>query len=125
MFPVTDSSQTSSIVCMREVNRYGVEIRIHAEVKEVTGSAPAGVMRSAPAGASADSGSYLVRLADGRTLHADYVCVACGGYPKSGMFDWIRRLGHSIEEPVPSLFTFNMPGDPITRLMGVAVLGVR
>jgi len=30
-------------------------------------------------------------------------------------------LGHAIEEPVPSLFTFNMPGDPITGLMGVAV----
>jgi predicted flavoprotein YhiN len=37
------------------------------------------------------------------------------------MFDWIRRLGHSIEEPVPSLFTFNMKGDPITQLMGVSV----
>jgi hypothetical protein len=41
------------------------------------------------------------------------------------MFDWIRRLGHSIEEPVPSLFTFNMPGDPITRLMGVSVPDVQ
>jgi predicted Rossmann fold flavoprotein len=121
MFPVTDSSQTVIDCLLREVDRYGVEIRLHTEVKEVTGSAPADVMRSTPTGASADSGSYGVRLADGRTLHADYVCVACGGYPKSGMFDWIRRLGHTIEEPVPSLFTFNMPGDPITRLMGVAV----
>jgi predicted Rossmann fold flavoprotein len=121
MFPVTDSSQTVIDCLLREVDRYGVVIRLHTDVKEVTESAPAEVMRSTPAGASADSGSYLVRLADGRTLHADYVCVACGGYPKSGMFDWIRRLGHTIEEPVPSLFTFNMPGDPITRLMGVAV----
>ncbi|WP_431214755.1 aminoacetone oxidase family FAD-binding enzyme [Puia sp. P3] len=54
-------------------------------------------------------------------LEADFVCVACGGYPKSEMFEWIRRLGHTVEEPVPSLFTFNMPGDPITRLMGVSV----
>jgi len=30
-------------------------------------------------------------------------------------------LGHSIEDPVPSLFTFNMPGDAITQLMGVSV----
>src|SRR5260221_3672882 len=30
-------------------------------------------------------------------------------------------MGHSIEEPVPSLFTFNMPGDPITKLMGVSM----
>ncbi len=28
---------------------------------------------------------------------------------------------HTIEDPVPSLFTFNMPGNPITKLMGVSV----
>ena len=54
-------------------------------------------------------------------LEADYVCVACGGYAKSEMFEWIRKLGHTVEEPVPSLFTFNMPGDAITGLMGVSV----
>jgi predicted Rossmann fold flavoprotein len=40
------------------------------------------------------------------------------------MFDWIRALGHSIEEPVPSLFTFNMPGDGILGLMGVSMPAV-
>jgi predicted Rossmann fold flavoprotein len=104
MFPVTDSSQTIIDCLMKEVNRYGVEIRLHAEVK--------GVEKGA---------QFRVELADGRFLDADYVCVACGGYPKSGMFDWIRGLEHSIEEPVPSLFTFNMKGDPITQLMGISV----
>ena len=37
------------------------------------------------------------------------------------MFEWLHELGHSIEEPVPSLFTFNMPDHPITKLMGVSV----
>jgi predicted Rossmann fold flavoprotein len=37
------------------------------------------------------------------------------------MFEWIRKPGHSVVEPVPSLFSFNMPGNPITTLMGVAV----
>ncbi len=54
-------------------------------------------------------------------LGADAVCVACGGFPKSSMFGWLREVGHAIEEPVPSLFTFNMPGNPITQLMGVSV----
>ncbi|RYG31293.1 MAG: aminoacetone oxidase family FAD-binding enzyme, partial [Chitinophagaceae bacterium] len=58
-------------------------------------------------------------------LEADYVCVACGGYPKSAMFEWLKQLGHSISEPVPSLFTFNMPGHPITKLMGVSVTNAR
>jgi predicted Rossmann fold flavoprotein len=30
-------------------------------------------------------------------------------------------LGHTISEPVPSLFTFNSPGNRITELMGVSV----
>jgi hypothetical protein len=41
------------------------------------------------------------------------------------MFDWLISLGHTIEEPVPSLFTFNLPGNPITKLMGVSVPDVQ
>ena len=151
MFPVSDSSQSIIDCLMKEVNRYGVEIRLHAEVKGVSGPAFAGGAGDGVAGGGGVTGTggavlggqgtegkgagragtegtggpgsarFRVELADGRFLDADYVCVACGGYPKSGMFDWIRRLGHSIEEPVPSLFTFNMKGDPITQLMGVSV----
>ena len=119
MFPVTDSSQTIMDCLMREVNKYGVEIMMQAEVKEVVrGQGPG-------PGAGGEDPRFGVVLADGRELRADYVCVACGGYPKSGMFEWIRGLGHSIEEPVPSLFTFNMPGDPITKLMGISVPDVQ
>lgn len=105
MFPVTDSSQTVIDCLLGEAERWGVEVLMHAEVREVR-----------PAGEG-----FVARLADGREIGADYVCIACGGFPKSAQFDWIRALGHSIEEPVPSLFTFNLPGDAITRLMGVAV----
>jgi predicted Rossmann fold flavoprotein len=110
MFPVTDSSQTIIDCLMREVNKYGVEVRMQAEVKEVV---------------AGQESRFSVLLTDDRSLPADYVCIACGGYPKSGMFDWIRGLGHSIEEPVPSLFTFNMPGDPITKLMGISAPDVQ
>jgi len=123
MFPVTNTSQTIIDCLMKEVNRYGVEIRLQAEVKGVSGPAFGGGegAEGANPGGGAGRPGFRVELADGRFLEADYVCVACGGYPKSGMFDWIRGLGHSIEEPVPSLFTFTMKGDPITQLMGVSV----
>jgi len=71
--------------------------------------------------AGADGPGFRVHLSDGRVLDANYVCIACGGYPKSTMFQWIQRTGHTTEEPVPSLFTFNMPGHSITQLMGVSV----
>ena len=115
MFPVSDSSQTIIDCLMKEVNLRRVEIRMQAEVKEVASGGTIG------SGFPAGGNGFRVRLADGRTLTADYLCIACGGFPRTGMFEWIERLGHRIEAPVPSLFTFNMPGHPITKLMGVAV----
>lgn len=62
----------------------------------------------------------------------DKVIVATGGSPKRSGLDWLEKLDHKIADPVPSLFTFNMPDESITKLMGVTVkdtlvniLGVR
>jgi predicted Rossmann fold flavoprotein len=106
MFPVTDSSQTIIDCLMKEVNRYGIEIRMMSEVKKLH---------------YGTDGQFTITLSGEREMKADFVCIACGGYPKSAMFDWIKQLGHTIEEPLPSLFTFNMPGNTITELMGVSV----
>jgi predicted Rossmann fold flavoprotein len=118
MFPVSDSSQTIIDCLMQEANKYGVEIRTRADVVGVVAGGDAGVDAGGLAG-------FRVQLADSRVLEADHVCIACGGYPKAGMFEWVERLGHTIEAPVPSLFTFNMPGNPITKLMGVTVADVQ
>jgi len=109
MFPVTDSSQTIVDCLLKEANKYGVEIVMNAEVKTIL----------------AKEEKFEIQLSDSRLLTTDYLCIASGGYPKSSMFDWLKELGHSIEEPVPSLFTFNMPGHPIRELMGVSVENAR
>ncbi|RYZ45019.1 MAG: aminoacetone oxidase family FAD-binding enzyme, partial [Chitinophagaceae bacterium] len=67
------------------------------------------------------NGQWTVTLANGQVLSADYVCLASGGYPKASMFAWLQNLGHQFAEPVPSLFTFNLPRHPVTALMGVSV----
>ncbi len=109
MFPVTNSSQTIVDCLLREADRHRVEVRTGMEVKELQVK---------------DFGFQLV-CSNAETIRSEYVCVACGGYPKSSMFEWLSRTGHSFEEPVPSLFTFNipagMPGSAITKLMGVSV----
>ena len=109
MFPVTDSSQTVIDCLMREANMYNVTILMNAEVKEL----------------SVVNGKWSIKLSDSRLLTSDLCCIASGGYPKSSMFGWLKELGHSIEEPVPSLFTFNLPNHPITKLMGVSVENTR
>jgi hypothetical protein len=105
MFPVTDSSQTIIDCLMNEANSYGVEIRMNSEVKSL----------------KLERKEFHIELSDFRHLTSDFVCIACGGYPKTSMFQWLQNLGHNISEPVPSLFTFNLPKHPITQLMGVSV----
>jgi predicted Rossmann fold flavoprotein len=109
MFPVTDSSQTIIDCLLREAGRYDVTIEMHAVVTEL----------------NYDKQGFSVILENGKHVTADYVCVAAGGFSKPAMFDWLRHTGHSIASPVPSLFTFNLPGHPITQLMGVSIENAR
>ena len=105
MFPVTDSSQTIINCLVQEANKFGVGILMNREVKKI----------------EKQLSTFNLQLSTGENISANFVCVASGGYPKSSMFDWLRESGHTIEEPVPSLFTFNLPNHPITKLMGVSV----
>lgn len=109
MFPVSDTSQTIIDCLLKEAEKYRVTIKMNAEVKKI----------------NARYTMFNVQFSKGEYIEADYVCIACGGYPKRVMFDWIKELGHTIEDPVPSLFTFNMPGNPITKLMGITVENVK
>ena len=105
MFPVTDSSETIVNCLLREADKYHVKVLMNAEVKSI----------------SRENNGLKLEFGNGRVEEADFVCVACGGYPKAAMFEWLTRTGHTIEAPVPSLFTFNMPGNALTKLMGVSV----
>lgn len=51
----------------------------------------------------------------------DKVIVTTGGQPKLSGLNWLANLGHDIVKPLPSLFTFNMPKNPICELMGNVV----
>ena len=106
MFPVTDSSQTIIDCLLREAHTHHIDIQLN---KDVTGLGQ-------------QEGRWLVHLRDGSQMQADMLCIACGGFPKKEQFSWITNFtGHQLAEPVPSLFTFNLPKHPITALMGVVV----
>ena len=105
MFPVTNSSQTIIDCLMKEINKYGIRILMNREVKKL----------------SVISCQLSVEFANNENMVGDFVCVASGGFAKTIQFNWLKDLGHSIEDPVPSLFTFNIPADPIKALMGITV----
>jgi len=118
MFPVTDSSQTIIDCLLKEANKYKVEIRMNKGVKQL----------AVGSGQGDSEKQFQLQLADGTILQSDYVCIASGGFPKTVQYEWLKNTGHTIEVPVPSLFTFNLSaeaGDQITSLMGVTVENVQ
>ncbi|MBK9532623.1 MAG: NAD(P)/FAD-dependent oxidoreductase [Chitinophagaceae bacterium] len=118
MFPVTDSSQTIIDCLLKEANKYKVEIRMNTGVKQL----------AVGSGQGDSEKQFQLQLADGTILQSDYVCIASGGFPKTVQYEWLKNTGHTIEVPVPSLFTFNLSaeaGDQITSLMGVTVENVQ
>ena len=106
MFPVTDSSQTIIDCLLREADLYKISILMQQEVTALQPNA---------------DGRWQVQLQNSPALDADYLCVAAGGYAQADKFNWLKATGHTIAAPAPSLFTLNMPGHPITALMGVSV----
>jgi predicted Rossmann fold flavoprotein len=104
MFPVSDDSQTIIDCFLREAQLKSIQI-----VKQSP------VVKLIPK----EKGFTLVFKASKQDF--DKVIVASGGSPKARGFDWLQNLGHSIVDPLPSLFTFNMPKEPIKELMGLVV----
>ncbi|MBZ5855709.1 BaiN/RdsA family NAD(P)/FAD-dependent oxidoreductase [Flavihumibacter profundi] len=108
MFPVSNDSSSIVECLVHEANHYGVEILLQQEVQQLIRQGDKWIVSTAV-----------------KEFNADYVCIACGGYSRPAMFQWLTAVGHSIEAPVPSLFTFNVKSHPITTLMGVSVPDVQ
>ncbi|WP_422358646.1 NAD(P)/FAD-dependent oxidoreductase [Reichenbachiella sp.] len=107
MFPVTDDSQTI-IDCLRnEVERSSVLL---FNKKGISGLKPCA------------HGGFELSFESTDADYFDFVIIATGGSPKPTGYDWLRQLGHKIVEPVPSLFTFNIPEEKkLKALMGLAI----
>ena len=104
VFPVVNDSQAIIDCFLNEVNRLKIEIRYNQRIQQILKS----------------ENKFFI-LTDENKLEFDRVIVTIGGQPKSSGFNWMEKLGHQIIEPVPSLFTFNMPKNPICELMGNVV----
>lgn len=104
VFPVTDSSQTIIDALTSEAQKLGITIRLSTGIKEIN-----------------PSGDHFDLLTEKEAFRADRVIVAAGGFPKKDGYEFLRSLNHKIASPIPSLFTFNTPKEPIRELMGLAV----
>lgn len=116
MFPVTNDSQTIIDCLLNAVRELGVKVELRRSVEGVRVIEEGGERR------------FRVDFGAGESLECDRVLLATGGGAHNKGFEIARSLGHTIVDPVPSLFTFNIEDARINDLQGLSfgevVLGV-
>jgi predicted Rossmann fold flavoprotein len=106
MFPVTDSSQTI-IDCLLDVARAGgVKFKANCGVERV---------------AKNPAGGFELTLSNGENLSCDRLLLATGGCRTPALGQLAVSLGHTLEAPVPSLFTFHIATPWLRGLAGISV----
>lgn len=114
IFPISNNSQTIIDCLLHEAEKYGVEILFQKQVKEIICNEEKTILED-------KAKKFSLKFLEGNDFQADFLCVASGGFPKEDQFAWLKGTKHSIVPPVPSLFTFNIPGHPILKLMGISL----
>ena len=109
MFPTSDSSLAIIDCLVRAAETAGVKLRANSGV--------AGVARRL-------GGGFELTLDSGENLACDRLLLATGGCRTSAGGGLAVSLGHSLEAPVPSLFTFHVDAAWVRELSGVSVASV-
>jgi predicted flavoprotein YhiN len=144
MFPITDNSETIIECLIHAAAKAGVKIRNNAPVAAVSyvesreeGQGDKGTRGQGDKGDKGDKGDnyqlpitnsplpithypkFEVELKSGEVLECDRLLLATGSNVAG--YRIARSLGHQIEPPVPSLFTFNVLDKSLRELAGVSM----
>lgn len=104
IFPQANDSQVIIDCLLRECYDRGIKLHIQHSVKSIR-----------------QENKGFILVIDEQLIRAKKVIITTGGQPKLSGLKWLEELGLKVVPPVPSLFTFNMPGNPIRELMGNVV----
>ena len=117
VFPVSDHSSDVIRALEKEMERLGVQIQLHAEVKEILTDR----MHSRVQG---------IALSTGQKVYGDAVIVATGGisYPSTGStgdgYRFARNTGHKVTELSPSLVPVEVREWYAGELMGLSLRNI-
>ncbi len=106
MFPVSNNSETIVSCLIGAAHGAGVEMRHSCGIRSVQ---------------RRGGGGFTIATDHGDTLHCDRLLLATGGCRAASMAGLAMGLGHSIQDPVPSLFTLQIETPWLRTLAGVAV----
>ena len=109
MFPTTDSSRTIIDCLLGESKAANVKLILNRGVESVT---------------KRPKGTFELGLSGGATLACDRLLLATGGCRVPALGQLAVSLGHTLEPPVPSLFTFHLETPWVRDLAGVSVEAV-
>jgi len=102
IFPESNSSQTIIDCFLDSAKKAGVEVKISTRVD----------------GIEKKGGQFLIKT-NAENFLADFLLIASGSNGK--VWNMVEGLGHSISQPVPSLFTFNIKNDLLNDIPGTSV----
>jgi predicted Rossmann fold flavoprotein len=103
MFPITDRSESIIDCLLLEAKQLEVEILLRQKIERI----------------SKCKTGFEIFLKEGNVLEGRSLLLATGSSLEG--YQWAQSLGHTIQEPVPSLFTFNVPTSPLKVLSGIAL----
>ena len=106
MFPVSNNSETIINCLTKEAEKAGVKIKLNVDIEKIIKN---------------ENGTFTLDASGGGAFICDRLIIATGGNSKETAYEWLKKIGPTIVSPVPSLFTFNIPSNTITELMGVSV----
>jgi len=104
MFPVSDDSETIVEALMFAAKKAGVVVLTNVLVQKVE---------------YLGTNKFDITLKNRENLLCDRLLLATGSSPSG--YAIARSLGHELEAPVPSLFTFNIKDSKLHELAGVSV----
>jgi len=105
MFPVSNNSETIVNCLLNEADKANVKIKLNVDIEEI----------------KKKENKFRLLAKGGGEFICDKLIIATGGNSKQEAYNWLEKLGHTIIKPIPSLFTFNIPNNSITQLMGISV----
>ena len=121
MFPTTDSSQTIVDCLMNAAQKAGVKLRLNCAVESVTKNADGKYeLKLGGAGSPLPAGGAHGVTRSAEIISGDRLLLATGGCRAAAAGQMAVSLGHTIEPPVPSLFTFQIETPWLRSLAGVS-----
>lgn len=106
VFPVSDSSQTIIDCLLDSARSKNIDVLTHHPVIDIL-----------PPATPLDKWSVITKLNE--RFYADKVIVTSGS--SYSVWDILKKLGHTIISPVPSLFTFVIDDKLLNELQGISV----